>query len=491
MTVGSLAIRATRRPSIVGQAGDDAVGAQPLLSQLASSPSSAKEPGSTRRSTRSRTGSLPCSAVFSWWRCGPPARAASRAFANSVTAAAYSPWPACQSTGPARSTWAPSGRPSTSCAAREASIRRGRSIPVSIAHLVQHRDHVLAGDVAGRARRHRAAAQLAEARLEGLDPLLQRRQHVGEALAAGVVEVGGQLDPAEALAGGGEELVHLARVRHPGGVAEADLLAAGRGEPLGDLEDPLGRHLALVGAAEGGRDHALAAQARPRRRVASVGSSPASDSSTERLTLRRLWVSEAERKTLISSKRSRISSARSRPRSLGIRTEKETPSRRWTAASTSLGVGELRDHVGAHEGGHLDPPQAARREQVDQPHLVGGGDRLRLVLEAVAGADLADADAAGQLGHRPGAYAAARGADLRHRRRAETPRSHRAQRRTWPGLVARPASWVKRSGVMPAAVWAWSRTWSRACWPGCGGSAGRRSRPPAPAPARRSRPRTR
>ena len=49
----------------------------------------------------------------------------------------------------------------------------------------------------------------------------------------------------------------------------------------------------------------------------------------------RLWVSEAERKTLTSSKRSRISSARSSPRSFGIRTEKATPSRRWTAASTS------------------------------------------------------------------------------------------------------------------------------------------------------------
>ena len=52
----------------------------------------------------------------------------------------------------------------------------------------------------------------------------------------------------------------LARVGHPGRVAEADLLAAGRGEPLGDPEDALGRDLALVGAAEGGRDHPLAAQ---------------------------------------------------------------------------------------------------------------------------------------------------------------------------------------------------------------------------------------
>ncbi len=51
--------------------------------------------------------------------------------------------------------------------------------------------------------------------------------------------------------------------------------------------------------------------------------------------MRRLCVSEAETKTLISSKRSRRRSARSSPRSFGIRTEKATPSRRFTAASTS------------------------------------------------------------------------------------------------------------------------------------------------------------
>ena len=65
------------------------------------------------------------------------------------------------------------------------------------------------------------------ARLERVDPLLERGEHVGEALAAGVVEVGGELDPGEPLARGGEELADLARVRHPGRVAEGDLLAAG------------------------------------------------------------------------------------------------------------------------------------------------------------------------------------------------------------------------------------------------------------------------
>ena len=41
---------------------------------------------------------------------------------------------------------------------------------------------------------HRAAAQLAEARLERRAAGLQRGEHVREPLAAGVVEVRGQLD---------------------------------------------------------------------------------------------------------------------------------------------------------------------------------------------------------------------------------------------------------------------------------------------------------
>src|SRR5680860_824914 len=85
LTVGSLAISATRRPSIVARPVTTPSAPSPSSFQLASSASSAKEPASTRRSTRSRTGSLPCSAVFSWWRRGPPASAASSALANSLT----------------------------------------------------------------------------------------------------------------------------------------------------------------------------------------------------------------------------------------------------------------------------------------------------------------------------------------------------------------------------------------------------------------------
>ena len=61
-------------------------------------------------------------------------------------------------------------------------------------HLMQHRNEILGGDVACRPGRNRAATQLAEARLEALHPGLERGQHIGEALAAGVVEVRRQLD---------------------------------------------------------------------------------------------------------------------------------------------------------------------------------------------------------------------------------------------------------------------------------------------------------
>ena len=111
--------------------------------------------------------------------------------------------------------------------------------------------------------RHRAAAELAEARLEALHARLERGEHVREPLPARVVEVRGQLDRvAEPLAREREELAHLARVGHPGRVAEADLLRARVAQRGGDLEHALGRHVALVGAAEGRRDHALAAQPR-------------------------------------------------------------------------------------------------------------------------------------------------------------------------------------------------------------------------------------
>jgi hypothetical protein len=132
------------------------------------------------------------------------------------------------------------------------------------AHLMQHRDEILGGDVASRAGGHRAAAKLTEARLEALHPSLQRGEHVRQALSARVVEVSGELHLAsEPLLGEAEELPHLHRVRHPRRVSEADLLRASVAQAQRDLDHALRRDVALVGTPERGRDHALAAQALP------------------------------------------------------------------------------------------------------------------------------------------------------------------------------------------------------------------------------------
>ena len=117
--------------------------------------------------------------------------------------------------------------------ARRPSSRRSRSMPVSmpISCSIETRSSVAMLPVAPGG--HRAAAELAEARLERRrQPGLERGEHVGQALAARVVEVGGELDVvAERLAARGEELAHLARVGHAGRVAEADLLRAGVAQP--------------------------------------------------------------------------------------------------------------------------------------------------------------------------------------------------------------------------------------------------------------------
>src|SRR5687768_1521623 len=83
-TVGSLAISATVRPPIVPMPVTTPSAPRPSASQFASSASSVNEPGSSSRATRSRTGSLPCSAAFARWRSGPPAYARSNASSTSL-----------------------------------------------------------------------------------------------------------------------------------------------------------------------------------------------------------------------------------------------------------------------------------------------------------------------------------------------------------------------------------------------------------------------
>src|SRR5215216_3197148 len=78
-TVGSFAISATGLPAMLAIPVTTPSAPNPSCSQLASRASSTNESASTSRATRSRTGSLPWSRDFSWWRSGPPPRARSSA----------------------------------------------------------------------------------------------------------------------------------------------------------------------------------------------------------------------------------------------------------------------------------------------------------------------------------------------------------------------------------------------------------------------------
>ncbi|MET3148161.1 UNVERIFIED_ORG: hypothetical protein ABIB63_003959 [Xanthomonas axonopodis] len=56
------------------------------------------------------------------------------------------------------------------------------------------------------------------------------------------------------------------------------------------------------------------------------------------------------------------------------------------------GVGQLRYPAWADEAGRFDRAQPGGRELIDQRDLVGSGDRLRFVLQAIAWANFDNAD---------------------------------------------------------------------------------------------------
>ena len=218
-----------------------------------------------------------------------------------------------QSTGPAVSRWLPSGRPSSSWTAWAQASSASRSMPVSwpISCSIETRSSLATLPVAPAGTGQPPSSPNEDSNER--TPASSADERVGQSLAAGVVEVGGQLHARQALEGQAEELAHLGRVGHAGGVAEADLGHAGGGQPVGDGEHGLGLDRALVGAAEGHRDHRRHAQALGQRRARSRAPGPLSDSSTDRFTLARLCDSVADRNRLAWWKCSRRPSALSRP----------------------------------------------------------------------------------------------------------------------------------------------------------------------------------
>ncbi len=84
--------------------------------------------------------------------------------------------------------------------------------------------------------------------------------------------------------------------------------------------------------------------------------------------------------------------ARSRPARLGTSTGIANAFRCRQHREEDLGVVELRHPLGGHEAGGLDRPQPGRDQSGNELRLGGGGHDGRLVLQAIAGADLVDVD---------------------------------------------------------------------------------------------------
>ncbi len=314
----------------------------------------------------------------------------------------------CHSIGPATSVWLPSGRPRISCARAEHASSAARSIaglrcPSRAASRRGPRWRCCPSRrPAPDSRRARRSSTRSSARPPRARPARSRGPCPRVLWKCAVSSTA----PApSSLWRALEEAPHLHRVRHPGRVAEADLLGAGVAQARSDCQHALGPHLALVGAAERGRDHGLAAQA------LGAGAGEHALESGERLLDGAVHVVAVVR---VRGRQEHVDLVERGARPAGPLAQRE---RRVEPALVGdqhrhahlggdvdrlqhLGrVGELRDHVGAHEAGHLQAAQAGARERVDQLDLGGGRDHLGLVLEAVARTDLADAHLRGQLAH--------------------------------------------------------------------------------------------
>ena len=289
----------------------------------------------------------------------------------------------------------PSGRPSSSCTARAQASSASRSMPVSwpISWSIETRSSLATLPVAPAGTgqppsspkedsNERTPASRAASALASPWPRVLWKWAVSST-------------PGRRSKARREELAHLGRVGHAGGVAEADLGHARGGQPVGDGEHGLGLDRALVGAAEGHRDHrghaqvlgqralghALQAGQRLLDRPVHVGPVVRLGGRQEQVGLVEV-LAQARARCPARARWARVRPPRPRPgTSMAASTSAASASWGITSARTKL-VTSSRRRPGA---GQL----------VDQRDLGRGGDDLGLVLEPVARADLADGDGVG------------------------------------------------------------------------------------------------
>ncbi len=116
-----------------------------------------------------------------------------------------------------------------------------------ITHGIQHVDGVFAADVAAGARCVGAAAQTAQGAVKPHDPTLHACQYIGQAHAAGIVKVQGQLEVWARFKNFAlqrfNHAADLRRVAHAGGVADGQSARPEIGKPFRPVDNALLRHV--------------------------------------------------------------------------------------------------------------------------------------------------------------------------------------------------------------------------------------------------------
>jgi hypothetical protein len=257
------------------------------------------------------------------------------------------------------------------------------------AQALHHVQHVLGGDVAGRALGVRAAAQSRYRRVVNRDAQLQAGVDVGQRLAVGIVEVARQAVDAELANGAFHHRLRLARRGHADGVGDVDFVAAQVAHASHHVGHRIERHFALVGAAKGAADaaaQALAAVLGGFRHAFKPGDR-FGDRAVDVL-LRERFRGRTEDHHFIGLRRQR------RFKALHVGRQRRVDHARLARNPSHhlLAGGHLRHPFGRDEGRRFDIPEAGAGQAVHQLDLDLGWHAFFFILQAVARTDFDDLD---------------------------------------------------------------------------------------------------
>ena len=258
-------------------------------------------------------------------------------------------------------------------------------------HRFEHEGEVLGDDVAGRAGRVGTAAEPAQRGIEGARAGVERRQHIGEAKPARVVEMPGYRQRRDIGHDPAEDPLDRSRLTVADGVGEDDRIGAGLGDLDGDAAHPILVDRALDRAAEGGGEPAGDARAPVFRRGVAQRDDAAEilDQFRGAAADIRAVVPVADRQHkihLVDAERQAALGALE----VGDQRRDGEPGQRQRMAHHRLGIGELRQELGRDKRADLDLAHPGGVFGIEPGDLLLGRHDLGDALQSVAEPDFAD-----------------------------------------------------------------------------------------------------